>query len=146
MVPQTAKKNFCVPSSCSFFLPAASLHYQPKQELAQHAKIELGLCCKIHFLLLMLQVRQDSSQFLLHIVYMPSFLLISVIFLLCWLQFDTKWKRNMMMPEIWVAHKENVHFPTIERNFRAFWIINNYVFKEGNKKVRHNNSRKYCWN
>lgn len=61
------------------FLPAASLHYQPKQELAQHAKTEVGLCCKTHFLLLMFQVR----EFQLHMVYMPSFLLSSVIFLLC---------------------------------------------------------------
>lgn len=27
-----------------------------------------------------------------------------------------------------------MHLPTIDRDFRAFWIINNYVFKEGGKK------------
>lgn len=85
MIQQTVKKpnqtSVCHPHPV--FLPAASVHSQPKKELAQHVKIELGLCCKTHFVLLMFQVRQDSSQFQLHILYMPSFLLISVIFLLC---------------------------------------------------------------
>lgn len=63
MVKQTDKEKKNLRAILiQFFLPVASLCYQPKQELAQHAKIELGPCRKHSFLFLMFQVVSENSN------------------------------------------------------------------------------------